>query len=269
MKKQLSWSGILKIVLSVYGVTGIVLWHLQEQILFHPTPLTAGYRFDFKQPHREYLLPVTDESTLSLVRFFPADTNRKKGVVLYFHGNRENINRYARFATDFTAAGYEVWMMDYPGFGKSSGTLTEDRLYSDADVVYRMAAGQISSDSILIYGKSLGTGIAAELASRRNCKRLILETPYYSIPELAWFHFPLFPVKRMLRYDFPTYARLPQVQAPVTIFQGTRDRIVPYRHAQKLVPLLKSKDEFVTIKKGAHNNLADFPYYHIKLRALL
>lgn len=269
VKKQLSRFSILKVVLSVYAVTGIVLWHLQEKILFHPTPLSLNYKFEFDQPFREYLLPVSDERELSLIRFFPDDTIHKKGVVLYFHGNKENVRRYARFAPDFTAAGYEVWMMDYPGFGKSSGTLTEDRLYKDADIVYRMAAGHISSDSILIYGKSLGTGIASELASRRTCKRLILETPYYSIPELAWFHFPLFPVKRMLRYEFPTYACLPQVKAPVTIFQGTKDRIIPLRHSQKLRPLLKNGDEFVTIEKGNHNNLSEFSSYQSKLRTLL
>ena len=269
VKKQLSWFSIFKIVLSVYAVTGIVLWHLQEKILFHPTPLSSHATFEFEQPFREYLLPVSDNSRLSIVRFFPADTLHKKGVVLYFHGNRENINRYARFAEDFTSVGYEVWMMDYPGFGKSTGSLTEERLYKDADIIYRMAAGSVSSDSILIYGKSLGTGIAAELASRRNCKRLILETPYYSIPALAWFHFPLFPVKQMLRYEFPTYACLPRVKAPVTIFQGTRDRIIPYRHAKKLLPLLKKEDEFVTIEQGNHNNLSDFPYYRLKLRAVL
>jgi uncharacterized protein len=259
----------LKIILSVYGVSGIVLWHLQEKILFHPTPLSTGYKFSFQQPNREYLIPLTEDSRLSFVRFFPTDTQHVKGVVLYFHGNRENINRYARFAGDFTAAGYEVWMMDYPGYGKSTGALTEERLYSDADQIYRMAAKRISSDSILIYGKSLGTGIASELASRRNCKRLLLETPYYSMPALAMFHFPIFPAKRMLRYQLPTYACLPQVKAPVTIFQGTKDRIIPYRHAKRLLPLLKPGDEFVTIEMGSHNNLADFPYYHMKLRALL
>ena len=257
------------ILFFLYLLSGVLLWYFQESLLLHPLPQPPGVPYSLKGSHREWMIPVTDKDSLHFIQFYSQKPSLRKGVILFFHGNRDNIRRYERYSTWLTGFGYEVWMMDYPGFGKSSGTLTEDRLYSDADVVYRMAAGQISSDSILIYGKSLGTGIAVELASRRNCRRLILETPYYSIPELAWFHFPLFPVKRMLRYDFPTYARLPQVQAPVTIFQGTRDRIVPYRHAQKLVPLLKSKDEFVTIKKGAHNNLADFPYYHIKLRALL
>lgn len=268
-KRRTIFIRVLKVLLSIYGVTGIVLWHLQEKILFHPTPLGSDYKFRFSQPHREYLIPLTEDSRLSFVRFFPADSQHIKGVVLYFHGNKENINRYARFTGDFTKQGYEVWMMDYPGFGKSTGAINEERLYSDADQIYRMAAKRISSDSILIYGKSLGTGIASELASRRNCKRLILETPYYSMPALAMFHFPIFPAKRMLRYQLPTYACLPQVKAPVTIFQGTRDRIIPYRHAKKLQPLLKKGDEFVTIEEGSHNDLAEFPYYHMKLRAIL
>ncbi|HMO33601.1 MAG TPA: alpha/beta hydrolase [Lacibacter sp.] len=267
--KKLFRSRILQLVLAIYGVTGLVLWYLQERLLFHPVPLPASHTFRFKQPHREVQVRLNEKDVLHLVQFYPSDTSRVRGIVLYFHGNRENIGRYAPFAELFTQEGYEVWMPDYPGYGKTTGERTEQRFYSDAALVYRMAAGRLAADSILIYGKSLGTGVACELAGRQPCKKLLLETPYYSIPALAWYHFPLYPASRMSRYRFSNYEHLAHVQAPVVIFQGTHDRIVPYRHAATLRPLLKPGDRFITIKGGGHNNLATFDFYRQQLRAAL
>lgn len=260
---------VLKVILAVYAISGIVLWHLQEQILFHPVPLSEAHVFRFEQPFNEWLIPVNEKDKLHLVRFTIKDLLQRKGVVLYFHGNRRNIERYAPYAKDFTGKGYEVWMIDYPGFGKSTGKRTEQRMYNDAMLVYDIAKKTTPPDRIIIYGKSLGTGVASYLASKKTCKRLMLETPYYSIPDLAWFHFPLYPSKQMSRFAFPVYEYLPKVQSPVTIFHGTHDRIIPYFHATELRAFLQGKDEFITIQKGSHNDLSDFPLYHQKLDSVL
>ena len=99
-------------------------------------------------------------------------------------GNKENVERYARFVPLFTRKGYEVWMPDYPGFGKSRGERNEKKLYSQAWQVYRLVNSAYHSDSIILYGKSFGTGLATYIASGNHCRELILETPYYSIPAL-------------------------------------------------------------------------------------
>jgi alpha-beta hydrolase superfamily lysophospholipase len=260
---------IIKIILIVYAISGILVWHLQEKLLLHPVPLVSSATFDFKLPHREWTISVTDKDTLSIVQFFAVSTNKKKGAILFFHGNRENINRYVRYATPLTQKGYDVWMVDYPGFGKTTGRFTEQRVYQDARIVYQLAEKDIAADSIIIYGKSLGTGIAAELASVKKCRRLILETPYYSIPQLAWDHFPFYPTSRMSRYHLPTYQYLPYVDSPVTIFHGTDDGVIPHKHASRLKQVLKSKDEFVTIPDAIHNNLLDFELFRKKLNDLL
>jgi uncharacterized protein len=263
------WIRGFQITIAIYCTTGIVLWQLQDALLFHPTPLSASYKFQFELKHRELVIPLNATDRLDIVQFLPADTINVKGIVLYFHGNRENINRYAKYAPNFTKHGYEVWMIDYPGYGKTTGKRTEQRFYNDADLVYKTAAQRMDDDRILIYGKSLGTGIAAELASRRLCKHLFLETPYYSISSLAAFHFPIYPVKQMSSYQFPTYVFLASVKAPVTIFHGTHDRLIPYPHTLKLKKLLKEGDEFITIQKGEHNNLPEFKQYREKLDSLL
>ncbi len=260
---------LVKMAVIIYALAGILLWYFQERLLFQSTELPLNHQFAFASKHRELLLPVNDKETLSIVQFYAGDSTPFKGVVLYFHGNKENIRHYEKYTSMFTTHGYDVWMMDYPTFGKSRGTLKEQRFYADAAILYKMALQKTSSDSIIIYGKSLGTGIATELASHQSCKQLILETPYYSLPSLAAERFPIYPASRMLRYRFPLFEYLQEVKAPVTVFHGTEDEVIPYSNAARLKSLLKNGDEFITIEGGEHNNLSSYNQYLNKLDALL
>ena len=258
----------LKLGLLVYGIIGIALYYLQDSILFHPEPIKKDSLYEFSNKHDEINIPYNKETILNIVRF-KTDDSISKGVVLYLHGNRKNIGWYAKYASNFTKSGYEVWMMDYPGFGKSTGKLREKDLYSYALQFYKLARATYKPNQIVIYGKSIGTGIASQLASIRDCKYLILETPYYSMTSLAAHYFPIYPVGRMLHYEFPTNNYLKTVTAPVIILQGTDDGVVPYRNSKKLIPVLKPTDEFITIEGGTHNNLNDYPIFHHILDSLL
>ena len=256
------------IIAGIYIAIGIALYFLQEKFLFHPEKLAADHVFQFSIPFKEVNLPVTDEKNLSIIQFTVPDSVRK-GVVLYFHGNMRNIERYAPYASNFTKNNYEVWMIDYPGFGKSTGERTEEILYSDALLLYKMARASFSKDSIIIYGKSLGTGIASQLASVRDCKRLILESPYYSVNALFRHYAGIYPVSWMIKYRFPTYEYFSQVTAPITIFHGVDDGTIPYSNAKRLMKLAKPGAELLGIEKGGHNNLNDFALFHQKLDSIL
>jgi hypothetical protein len=264
-RKVFNW---IKAIVIVYCLIGIALYYLQEKFLFHPKKLSSDYKFKFDRPFEEVLIPVNNEDTISMIKFFPADSLRK-GVVLYYHGNMENVEHYARFADNFTRHGYEVWMEDYPGFGKSTGERTEKKLYEQALQVQKMAAGKYSSDSIIVYGKSFGTGIAAYVASVTTCRKLILETPYYSIPDLFNSFSFIYPAKAMSNYKIPTHEFLEDVKAPVIIFQGTSDWMVPYRCALKLKSELKPADKFISIPGGSHNDLENFKEFKSALDSLL
>jgi alpha-beta hydrolase superfamily lysophospholipase len=266
MKKRLfTW---LKILIIVYSVIGISLYYLQEKFLFHPEKYPAGHKYQFDMPFEEVNIAINATDTVNMIKFFPRDSIRK-GVVLYFHGNKQNIERYARFVPDFTQHGYEVWMEDYPGFGKSTGERTEKKLYEEAMQVYTMAQSHYHPDSIILYGKSFGTGIASYVASQTDCKRLILETPYYSIPALFNSYAPIYPTTRMSTYKIPVNEYLQEVKYPISIFHGTDDGVIPYRCAAKLKKVLKPTDEFITIDEGTHHDLAGFPVYKRKLDSLL
>ena len=253
-KKIKKW---IKIIAVVYILGGMALYFLQDLVLFHPVSLTRSQRFIFPEPHQDVSIPLNKKDTINLVDFSSTDSVTR-GVVLYFHGNKRNISWYSKYIPYFTRHGYQVLMIDYPGFGKSTGKLSEKKLYEWALLVYKIAIKRFSADSIIIYGKSMGTGIAAQLASIRDCKRLILETPYYDFPSVVSHYLPVYPVRWMLHYEIPTWQYLQKVTAPVSIFHGTKDRIVPYKNSKKLLLYLKQTDEIITIKGGSHNDLYQY-----------
>lgn len=264
-KKIFRW---VKIIILLYSGIGIVLYYLQEKFLFHPEKLSNAYVYHFKIPFEEMNIAFNKSDTLNMIKFFPADTLRR-GVVLYFHGNRDNIERYAKYAPGFTKHGYEVWMPDYPGYGKSTGGRTEKKMYEQGMQVQKMAAAKYGYDSIILFGKSLGTGIASYVASQSSNKRLILETPYYSIPSMFSYYAPVYPTGKMSTYKIPQYQFLQEVNYPITIFHGSEDGVIPYSNAARLKKVLKGIDEFVTVENASHNDLNDFDLYKNKLDSLL
>lgn len=252
----------------LYVIGGALIYFFQDKVLFRPEELSADHTYNFPGPFNEVNLDIGPDKKLAIVQFTVPDSVCK-GVVLYFHGNRRNIERYAPLASYFTKNRYEVWMMDYPGYGKSTGERTEAILYQDALTLYQMARSRFAKDSIVLYGKSLGTGIASQLASVRDCRRLILETPYYDCPSILKQYLPFYPASWLIRYKFPTHEYLPKCTAPITIFHGTDDGVIRHSNSSRLKPFLKKTDEFITIEGGSHNDLYKFRKTVQKLDSLL
>lgn len=265
MKRK--WFRWIKVGLLLYCVAGIAFYYGQKALLFSPVAVAPSVHYDFGQPYKEITLPYDKETRLNVIEFTTSDSPR--GVILYFHGKHQNVTRYASYAPAMTRKGYEVWMLDYPGFGKSTGVFSEQRLYDYALQFYKLARSRWQPSQIILYGKSLGTGIASQLADIRDCRRLILESPYYSLESVAGHYLPIYPWGRLLHYHFPTYEHLPKVTAPITIFQGSSDWVVPYRNASRLKPLLKAGDEFVTLEGGGHGDLSQYPLFRSKLDSVL
>lgn len=264
-KKVFRW---IKIVIIIYCLLGSILYYLQDRLMMHPVKVAADSSYQFKQPYTEVNIALDSVTKFNIIRFTVPDSVRK-GLVLYFHGNRSNVARYAPYAEWFTRNGYEVWMPDYPGFGKSTGDISEKMLYTEALEVYKMARAKYEPSQITIYGKSLGTGIASQLASVRDCKRLILETPYYSFTSLVRPYLWMYPLNMLLHFHVPANEYLQKVTAPITIFHGTDDGVIPYRNAKKLEKVLKPGDKFITIEGGSHNDLGNFPLMQNSLDSAL
>lgn len=261
MFRKLKLRLILSWILALYLLVGAVMYLFQKKLIFHPEPLPADYTFKYDVPFEEMRIRINDKTLLSAV-LFKSVAAAPKGIVIYFHGNARNISKYAAKTKDFTSQGYSVLMMDYPGYGKSTGKLTEEVIYANALHMYEVARKFFPADSIIIYGRSLGTAVATELASVRDCKRLVLEAPYYSMADMAMRLIPIYPYRYMLEFKFPTDEYLPEVTAPVVIIHGTADQTVPLASGEKLEKLLKPGDKFIPIAGADHNNLGDYPQFH-------
>lgn len=233
--------------------------------MFRPEPLAADFRFEFPQKFSEVSLPV-DGATLSALHF---TTNDPKGVVLFFHGNAGSLRRWGDVAESFTLRGYDLFIFDYRGYGKSSGKIaSEQQLIDDAEQVYQYVRQRYAPQHIVVYGRSLGTGLAAQIALRHAPKMLILETPYVSLKDLTAQFYPLVP-GFLLKYPMRTDLALPQIKSPIYLFHGTADAVIPYESSQRLLPLIQSPKELVTIPNGAHNGLRLTPIYNAALDRFL
>jgi pimeloyl-ACP methyl ester carboxylesterase len=257
---------LIYLIIFFYIIAGIMLYKYQKQLIFRRDKLDKSYTFHFDEPFKEFNLPLNDTDRLNAV-LLKADT--AKGIVIYFHGNTGNISHYSKATSIFIRHHYDVLMMDYPGYGKSTGPNSEHDLYNDADLMYQLARNYYQPDSIIIYGRSLGTAMASELASRQYCKALVLECPFYSFDALASHYLPIYPVSWLLQYHFPVHKFVQHVLVPVIIFHGTKDGVIPHGQSRKLKASLKPEDRFITIPKGRHNDLYHQPLYKKVMDSLL
>lgn len=266
MFSKLKLKPILSVILGLYLAVGVLLTVFQKKFIFHPEPLDAAYAFKYDIPFEEMNIRINEKQTLSAM-LFKAD--KPKGIVIYFHGNARNISRYGNKAKTITEHGYSVLMMDYPTYGKSTGKLTEEVIYANALHMYEVARKFFPPDSIIIYGRSLGTAVAAQLAAVRDCKRLVLEAPYFNMTDMAMRLAPIYPYAYMLDYKFTTDEYLPKVTAPVVIIHGTDDKTIPIASGRKLEKMFKAGDRFISIPGADHNNLDKYPDYQKALDVAL
>ena len=254
------------IVFGIYIMIGSVLIVFQEKLLFLPTKLKEDYTFSFNYPFEELFLETEDAAVINAIHF---KAENPKGVILYFHGNAGDLSRWGTIAEYFVAKQYDVFISDYRTYGKSKGRLNEDALYADAQFCYDYLLERYSESDLTLYGRSLGTGIASYLASKNYPKQLILETPFYSVADVAKHRFPVFPFRSLLKYRFPTYQYLEEARCPITIIHGTEDSVVPYVSGKKLLELDIKNINFISVQGGNHNNLIHFDAYHKAIEAIL
>ncbi len=242
-----------------YTIILLILYFFQESILFQPEELPEEYTFQFEQTFEEFFLETNEGVCLNAIHFI---NKNPKGLILYFHGNRGSLRRWGEIASFFAIKEYDVIVMDYRSYGKSSGKITEKNLYSDAQLFYNYALNYYSEDQITIYGRSIGTGIAVALASKNHPCNLILETPYYDIKDVVESWLPHLPTNALLRFKIPSGKFIQNVTCDITIYHGTSDGVVPYKTGKRLFNSIPNVNkELITIQEGSHNDLIEFDSY--------
>lgn len=261
------WVSIVLFIAVLYIVISLLLYYLQDYFLFKPEKLPADFQFYYEnQEVDEYNIETRDGAILNGLHF---KVKKPRGVVLYLKGNSKSIKGWGKFAVDFTRNGYDVVMMDYRGFGKSTGRRNQKALKRDLQVIYDKLRKHVDEKHIILYGRSLGSGLATKIASVNNPRMLILDAPYYSLTKVTARYAPFMPLSLLIKYPLPTYKWLKYVQCPIHIIHGTDDKLIPYKTSVKLSKVKPKLTKMYTIIGGGHKNLNNFESYHKMLTEIL
>ncbi len=259
---------LLAVLLAGYTVLCLFYYIFQERFIFVRFRMARQSTFRFKRNFAERWIEAHDGASLHAL-YFPCDEPR--GVVIYFHGNTGGLRRWGKLAPRFTALGYDVLMPDPRGYGKSRGRLSEHALHDDAARWYRSLLDRWKEQDIVLYGRSLGSGLATPLAASFNPRMLLLETPFANMYDVARYYLFILPYRLLLKYKFRNDRAIVRVKCPVYIFHGQRDNVVPYASALRLYSLVPSEVQrrMYTFPEGHHNDLYRFPRFKRAMRDLL
>lgn len=255
-----NWLYILLLIVGAYIFISVLLYFLQDYFLFKPEKLSKDFKFHYdNQEIEEYNIETRDGATINGLHF---KAQNPKGLVFYLKGNSKSIKGWGKFAVDFTRHNYDVIMVDYRGFGKSTGRRTQNAIKHDMQLVYNKIKEKVSEKYIILYGRSLGSGFATKLASMNQPKMLILDAPYYSLSKVAKKFMPFMPLSLLIKFPMPTYKWLKYVRCPIHIIHGTDDRLIPYKTSVKLSRVRPKLTTLHTVIGGGHKNLNTFESYH-------
>jgi hypothetical protein len=262
--------GYIFLSLTIYILmAGGFMYFKQENMIFAPEALPPDFKFAFPERFEELDWSV-DGARINALHFRAA---KPKGIVLYFHGNAGSLKSWGDVVSDFTRRGYDIVIPDYRGFGKSTGRIeSEKMLHDDAQTAFNHVKKIFPENQIILYGRSIGTGIAVHLARTNRPRMVILESPYLNLLNMAVRYYPLVPrplLSLLVRYPMRTDHWIADVSCPVYLFHGTNDNVIPFNESEQLSKLIRSKHELIAVPEGGHNNLADFRQYRDALDRIL
>ena len=257
----------LCIVLCVLYVAVLaMLYFFQERLIFFPSKLEPNHDFSFDQPFEGIRLDA-DGTWIGGLKFLAqsrdgeqiySDANgerkAKNGAVIFFHGNAGNLQGWGKYARYFTDLGYDFYLFDYRGYGKSGGEISsQEQLYADADVMMESVLRGYDAGEVTALGYSVGSGLAARAAQKYGAKWLILIAPYFSLEELAREKMPFVP-KFLIKYKIPTFEFVGGFGGPVTTFHGEHDELIGVDNSRRLLNFLKPGDKIYELNAG-HNDI--------------
>jgi uncharacterized protein len=242
------------------------LYFFQEKIIFHPQKLDKNYNFAFENEFEKLNFKTKDGVSLNGLLF---KAKESKGLVFYLHGNAGSLKNWGQISDLYTNLDYDIFILDYRGFGKSEGEIkSEKQLFEDNQLVYDKFKERYSEKNIIVIGYSIGSGLAAKLASKNNPKHLILQAPYYSLVDLVKNKYSFIP-SFLLKYKIETEKFLIDCKMPITIFHGDNDNVIYYGSSIKLKNKYKDKIDLITLNGESHNGINENYEYAIQLINIL
>lgn len=253
---------------------GKLLQYFQEKVVFLPVLLPPEYEFNFEAEFEEYFWDTPFEGKINVLHF---KIKKPKGVIMYFHGNADNLHRWGKIAHEYTKFGYDVLVMDYRGYGKSFGPRNEDFLYADAQYFYDFGKQNYGENNIIVYGRSLGGAFALKVAAENKPKAVVLEATFYNLQDIVNRWLPKKITDRVaptMTYHFLSNENIVNVTVPLYHFHGTKDTVVPLKSGKKLYEIFQKSQpkvdkKFIEIKGATHDDLINYPEFLQKLKEIL
>ncbi len=249
----LKWIAIVSLV----GYCGLlaVMYAAQRALMYFPeTQHTSPADADFTEAGET---PLTASDGVQVLAWFvpPQDGHP---LVLYFHGNGGALqHRVPRFKP-LVADGTGLLALSYRGYGGSAGSPSEAGFIADANAAYEFAASRYPASRIVLWGESIGSGVALAIAAQKPAAAIILEAPFTSAADVGAKAYPFVPVRLLMKDQFRSDLRIGQVKAPLLIMHGSADRVVPVAFGEKLFSLANEPKSFVRFARGGHNDLDEF-----------
>jgi alpha-beta hydrolase superfamily lysophospholipase len=267
LPRWLHTAAVILAALAALGYAGALglLYVKQERIILPASTLAADYRFQFDQPFEEVWIPVQGASLHALHFKQP----NPRGVVFFLHGNAGNLVSWTTGVDFYRRVNYDLFIVDYRGYGKSTGHIeNEAQLYADARAAYDAMAPLYRDKPIVIYGRSLGTALAASLARDVQPRLLVLVSPFSSLAASAAQAYPWAP-GWVLKYPLRTDAIIGDIKSPILLIHGSEDKLIPLSHSERLKALARSPVELLVVPGAGHSDIHKFPVYLDGLAARL
>jgi pimeloyl-ACP methyl ester carboxylesterase len=250
------------IVLSVLLALPVALYLLQERLIFHPQPMSETSRALLAEKAQSVFIEASDGTRLHAWHLPGAP------LVLYFGGNAEEVSwMLSRAARNAPGTGW--LLVDYRGYGSSAGAPSEESLVADALRWHEHAIEKLGANRVIVFGRSLGSGVAVQLARARPVDGLILVAPYDSLTSVARHYYPYLPVQWMLRHPFDSLAHAPAIGAPLLCLVAERDEVIPVVHSRRLYQAWKAPKRWVELQGAGHNSTDEAPAFWQAIREFL
>lgn len=258
---------ILLVIVVTYCALLIAVYFNQRILLYFPP---QGYVSPFVDDAQKVFqeLPVKTEDGLDLKGWYAPATSQPLTLV-FFHGNGDGLRTSSLITPPYLATGYGVLLAEYRGYSGMPGSPTEDGLYADARAYLKaLIASGVKEENIVLFGHSLGTGVATQMATEFHVRGVILLAPYMSIAKMAQVRFPIFPSEYMTKDRFESFKKIPNVHVPILMANGGRDAVIPPSQGRQLFALANEPKQFLFVPDGGHNDMFETQFVDVSLKWL-
>ena len=244
-------------ILSIYLIFGVFLFFFQRKIVFNVSNIPKSpLDYGLKNIEEIYLSTIDN---IDLLSWYSKPKNNKPTMV-YFHGNSFNIGERSYRIERYIKNGWGVFLLAYRGYSGNKGKPSEKNIYIDAECSLRWIEENTATkkNNIILYGESLGAGVAVEMATRYSFKSVVLEAPFTSISDMAQKRYKIYPTKFLVLDKFDNLSKINKISSPLLIISGKKDEVVPHSHSLQLFSKANKPKVSLFIDEAMHNNLYDF-----------